>query len=165
MVVSNTRPDIATASVLHRLDQALALIERFAPHRFERLKLDVTALLIRRFACRGAFYPDLRLCLVELTFLAHSDITPAQVAASIVHEGTHAELAAAAGLPLAPADEERRCRQAEIEFGMAIPDGAAVLARAREALGMADGDVAPTIDWSVARSRVNEADLGGLGSS
>ena len=158
VLLSNTRPDIATTAVLDRLDQALGMVEQFAPARLERLRQDLLALLVRRFPCRAAFYPELKLCLVELTFLAHPDITPAQVAASIVHEGVHAELAATGGPRLAAADEERRCRQAEIDFGLLVPGGEAVVARAREALGMADQEVAPTIDWDLARARVADRD-------
>lgn len=162
ILVSNLRPDIATDAVLARLDAALALIERYAPDRWRRLHLDLNAILVRRFPCRGAFYHDLRLCLVELTFLAHPDISAAQVAASIVHEGVHAEIAHLGAAGLTPADEERRCRLAEIEFGLALPDGGPVVQRARDALGLADDEVAPTIDWNLARARMAERDRDAL---
>lgn len=162
VLVSNLRPDISTDAVLARLDKALELIERYAPERWDRMRLDLNALLVRRFPCRAAFYHELRLCLVELTFLAHPDITAAQVAASIVHEGVHAEYARAASAGLSPADEERRCRLAEIEFGLVVPDGEAVVQRAQAALGLADEEVAPTIDWGLARSRVAERDRDAL---
>ena len=41
VVVENTRPDIGTADVLERLDEALALIEQYAPSRFRHLQRDV----------------------------------------------------------------------------------------------------------------------------
>ena len=161
ILVHNARPDISTAAALDRLDQALGLIERYAPNRMVRLRDDFTAILVRRYPCRAAYYPDLAVCLIELTFLVHPDITPAQVGASIVHEAVHAQLGAAGirdGTKAAAADEERRCREAEIEFGLAVPDGAAVVERAREAMGLADEEVAPTIDWRLAAERVAEAD-------
>ena len=37
VVVENSRPDIATADVLERLDEALALLERYAPARLRHL--------------------------------------------------------------------------------------------------------------------------------
>lgn len=161
VLVHNARPDISTAAALDRLDQALGLIERYAPDRLTRLREDFTAILVRRYPCRAAYYPDLGVCLIELTFLVHPDITPAQVGASIVHEAVHARLGAAGirdGSKAAAADEERRCREAEIEFGLAVPSGEAVVERARAALGLADEEVAPTIDWQLAAERVAEVD-------
>lgn len=161
VLVHNGRPDISTAAALDRLDQALTLIERYTPDRMARLRTDFTAILVRRYPCRAAYYPDLGVCLIELTFLVHPDITPAQVGASIVHEGVHAELGAAGirdGTKAAAADEERRCREAEIAFGLLVPDGDAVVERARAALGLEDEEVAPTIDWQLAAERVAEAD-------
>ena len=162
VLVHNARPDISTAAALDRLDQALGLIERYAPDRLARLREDFTAILVRRYPCRAAYYPDLGVCLIELTFLVHPDITPAQVGASIVHEAVHARLGAAGirdGSKAAAADEERRCREAEIEFGLAVPGGGeAVVERARAALGLADEEVAPTIDWQLAAERVAEVD-------
>lgn len=161
VLVHNSRPDIATADALARLDDALALIERHAPERFATVKEDFSAILVRRYPCRAAFYPDLGVCLIELTFLVHPDISAAQVAASIVHEAMHAECRAAGirdGSRAAAAAEERRCRQAEIEFGLAVPGGEAVVERARAALELADQDVAPEIDWRLAAARVAEVD-------
>ncbi len=161
VLVHNARPDISTAAALDRLDQALGLIERYAPDRLARLREDFTAILVRRYPCRAAYYPDLGVCLIELTFLVHPDITLAQVGASIVHEAVHARLGAAGirdGSKAAAADEERRCREAEIEFGLAVPGGEAVVERARAALGLADEEVAPTIDWQLAAERVAEVD-------
>ena len=161
VLVHNARADISTTTALDRLDQALGLIEQYAPKRFARLGKDFTAILVRRYPCRAAYYPELGVCLIELTFLVHPDITAGQVAASIVHEGVHAELGAAGikdGRKAAAADEERQCRLAEIEFGLAIPDGQAVVERARAAMDLADDEVAPTIDWRLAAERVAEAD-------
>ncbi|MGE0556527.1 MAG: hypothetical protein AB7R55_24135 [Gemmatimonadales bacterium] len=161
VLVHNSRPDVATADALARLDDALALIERHAPERFATVATDFSAILVRRYPCRAAFYPDLGVCLIELTFLVHPDISAAQVAASIVHEAVHAECRARGirdGSRAAAAAEERRCREAEIEFGLAVPGGEAVVERARAALQLADQDVAPEIDWGLAAARVAEID-------
>lgn len=161
VLVHNARPDISTAAALDRLDQALGLIERYLPDRLARLREDFTAILVRRYPCRAAYYPDLGVCLIELTFLVHPDITPAQVGASIVHEAVHARLGAAGireGSQVAAAEEERLCRQAEVEFGLAVPGGEAVVERARAALSLADEEVAPAIDWQLAAQRVAEVD-------
>ena len=172
VVVDNTRPDIATADVVQRLDVALALIERYQPWRLAHLRRDLDHIRVLRYACRGAYFPEQRACMVELTFLARRDIGAATVASTIVHEGMHARIqrysaigtrqaAARAGLR-APdrAREERICRRAELEFGQALPPdiGAPVVARALESLELVDDDVAPTIDWQLASQRVADAD-------
>ena len=161
VLVHNSRPDISTKAALARLDEALGLIERHTPERFARLREDFAAILVRRYPCRAAYYPELRVCLIELTFLVHPEITAAQVGASIVHEAVHAQHGAAGtreASRTAAADEERLCRHAEIEFGLAVPGGEAVVERARAALGLADDEVAPVIDWNLAAERVAEAD-------
>jgi hypothetical protein len=157
VVVQNTRDDIATADVLERLADALELIERHQPWRLTHLRHDLNEFLIVRYPCRGAFFPDTRTCMTELTFLARRDITPAPVAASILHEGMHARVHA---MHLHPASrniarEERICRRAELEFGYALPPelGQPVIERAAASLELADEEVAPTIDWAEAQRR------------
>ena len=166
VVVENSRPDITTHDVLRRLDEALALIERYQPWRLRHLRRDLRQFLIVRYPCRGAYFPDERTCMTELTFLARRDITAAPVASSIIHEGIHARVDRM-GVRRADRDrarEERLCRRAELEFGLALPDelGAPVVARARESLALADQDVAPTIDWAEATRRQNAVDRAAL---
>jgi hypothetical protein len=162
VAVENTRPDIATSVVVARLDEALGLIERSQPWRLAHLRRDLSHFRIMRFPCRGAFFPDSRTCMTELTFLARTDITAAPVAASIVHEGMHARIHAMRLRPesLDRAREERICRRAELQFGMALsPElGAPVVERARASLELADEEVAPEIDWELAQRRQDAAD-------
>jgi hypothetical protein len=157
VVVENTRPDIATADVLARLDEALALIERYQPWRLRHLRRDLAQFWIVRYPCRGAYLPAERTCMTELTFLARRDITAAPVASSILHEGVHARVhqMGVRRSPLTLAREERLCRTAELDFGLALPPelGAPVVERARASLELGDGEVAPTIDWEVAGQR------------
>jgi hypothetical protein len=158
--LTNTRPDIDSRDVLERLGQALDLIARHAPPRFRRLRRDIRGFVVRRFPCRGAFFPHTGECLVELTFTVNPRHTLAEIAASIVHEATHARIAARFGpLPRScRAREERLCRQAELEFGLVVPEGAAVVERARQALSMTDRDVAPVVDWTEGARRVADVD-------
>lgn len=166
VVVNNSREDIATADVLTRLDEALALIESYQPWRFHHLRRDVAEFRVMRYACRGAYFPAERACLTELTFLARRDITAAPVASSILHEGVHARVdnfVLRLGVPSRPRDrarEERLCREAELSFGHALPPelGAPVIERARQSLELSDVEVAPVIDWSVAQRRIDEID-------
>jgi hypothetical protein len=155
----NTRPDIDSELVFRRLDTALGLIERYQPNTFAQIKRDFTRIHVARFPCRGAFFPDSRTCLTELTFIVNPEFTEAQVASSIVHEGMHARVhALEESDPTQRPDEERLCRQAELEFGMAVPNGEAIVQRARESLALGDDDVAPVIDWQQAQQAIANAD-------
>ena len=160
----NTRPDIDDEDVFRRLDAALELIERYQPWHFRRMHRDFAGIQIRRFPCRGAFFPDTRLCLVELTFVVNRDFTPTQVAATILHEAMHARLdnAGVRYESTSAAKHERFCRRAEVEFGMVAPDGGPVVERALASLASADEEVAPVIDWELAGRRVAEADIHAL---
>jgi hypothetical protein len=161
VVVENTRPDIATPDVLARLDEALALIERYQPWRLRHLQRDLRQISVVRFPCRGAYLPAERTCITELTFLARRDITAAPVASSIIHEGMHAR---AHNMGVRPdrdiAHEERICRRAELAFGLSLPRelGGPVVERAVASLQLDDSDVAPTIDWSEAMRRQTAID-------
>jgi hypothetical protein len=160
----NTRPDIDSEDVFARLDAALGLIERYQPSHFRRMHRDFARIQVRRFPCRGAYFPDTRICLVELTFVVNREFTPTQVAATILHEAMHARLdnAGVKYDPAGAAKHERFCRRAEVEFGMIAPDGAPVVERALASLASADDEVAPIIDWELAGRRVDAADLSAL---
>jgi hypothetical protein len=158
--VTNTRPDIDTRQVLIRLAEALDLIASAVPRLYRRMRQDLAGLVVERFPCRGAFFPRERECLVELTFTVNPAHGISEIAASIVHEATHARVAHRCGpLPetLRPR-EERLCRRAELEFGLAIPDGEVVVARARRSLELADEEVAPAVDWQEAARRIAAVD-------
>jgi hypothetical protein len=160
VTVTNTRPDIDTAQVIARLDRTLALIERYTPHYFRHLEKDFAFIDVRRFACRGAYFPEIRACLVELTFTVNPEFSDAEVAATILHEGMHARLHRL-GFPLEMEDracQERFCRRAEIEFGQLVPNGERVLARAEWTADLSDEDVAPVIDPILAAQRIAEVD-------
>ena len=162
VVVENTRPDIETAVVIARLDQALDLIEQHQPWRLTHLRRDIAQFWIVRYPCRGAYFPGTRTCMTELTFLARTDITAAPIASSIIHEGMHARTYQMGIRPEshnAPR-EERICRRAELEFGLALPSelGAPVIERARQSLELSDGGVAPHIDWAEAQRRQDAID-------
>jgi hypothetical protein len=165
VLVENSRPDISTPAVLERLDEALTLIEKYQPARFRHLQRDLREIWVARFPCRGAYFPEGRRCLTELTFLARRDISAAVVASSILHEGVHARVdrfrERFGAHPLRdPAREERLCRKAELVFGYALPSdlGEPVVQRAQASLALADSDVAPAIDWELARARQEAVD-------
>lgn|SRR5574337_577762 len=158
VAVVNTRPDIRSADVFDRLDQALGLIERYVPHHFRRLHRDFAGILVERRAYRGAWLIVERLCMIELTFAVNPDFAPAQIAATILHEAMHARLhAAGVALDESPR-QERFCRRAEIEFGALVPGGEPIVARARAALALRDEEIAPLIDPALAARRVAAVD-------
>jgi hypothetical protein len=162
--VVNTRPDIDTEQVFRRADAVLALVERYQPWRVSHLRRDLARILVKRFACRGAYFPGERTCLLELTFMANPSFSDAQVAATLVHEGMHARLDRFCdyfGVPPFPhqrSRHERICRRAELEWGLAVPDGSLVVQRALESLALDDEDVAPEVDWREAARRVAQID-------
>jgi hypothetical protein len=162
VVVDNTRPDIRTEDVLTRLDESLALIERYQPWRLAHLRRDLKHIRVMRFPTRGAYFPEHRACMVELTFLNRRDIGPATIASTIIHEGMHARVHRM-GVSMDNRDrahEERICRRAELEFGQSLPAdiGAPVVERAWASLQLDDQGVAPDIDWAEAMRRQNEID-------
>lgn len=167
VIVENTRADIDTGRVLQRLDESLELIERYQPWRLAHLRRDLRRINVKRFPCRGAYFPLERSVVTELTFLARTDIGPATVASSIVHEGIHARVSEMGVSPENRdlAREERLCRRAELEFGLALPPdiGAPVVERARASLALEDYEVAPAIDWGEALARQAAVDRGELG--
>ncbi|HEU4830426.1 MAG TPA: hypothetical protein VFT04_14625 [Gemmatimonadales bacterium] len=156
--VVNTRPDVDTGDVFQRLDAALGLIETHTPHYFRHIRRDFAGLQVERYACRGAYFPVQRICLVELTFIVNRGFSLAQVASTIVHEGMHARLHARGIEAESRAREERFCRRAEIEFGSLAPGGEPVVERALAAMAGSDDEVAPVIDPVLARRRIAEVD-------
>jgi len=160
VVVHNTRPDISTDAVLARIDGALGMLEQYAPSHLRRMRRDFAEIISQRFACRGAYFPAERRCLVELTFTVNPEFTLAQVASVILHEAMHARIHAM-GIRterVTRAREERFCRRAEIEFGRVAPGGEPVVERALGAIAMEDEEVAPEVDWALAQRRIAEVD-------
>lgn len=164
VLVENTRPDIETRDVITRLEAALALIERYLPHHFRHLRRDFDHIIVKRFACRGAYFYEQRACLVELTFCVNPDFSDAERAATILHEAMHARLHAL-GFPMEFEDrarQERFCRRAEIEFGRLVPNGEKVVARAEWTSDLSDEEVAPTMDPEISAQRIAEVDRAAL---
>ena len=177
VVVANPKQLVPTAAAVERLDEALALIETYQPWRLAHLRRDLKQITVMRYACRGAYFPEHRACMVELTFLGRRDIGAETVASTVVHEGMHARVHGFRSWVLGGGDqhlmsntqhptpnsrarEERLCRRAELEFGQSLPPeiAAPVVERALASLALADEDVAPEIDWNEAQRRIDEVD-------
>ena len=162
--VVNTRPDIDSERVFRRAESVLALVRTYQPWRVAHLARDLTGIVVRRFPSRGAYFSETRSCLLELTFMANEQFSDAQVAACLVHEGTHARLDrlteqfGVMSFAEAPARHERICRRAELSFGLVVPDGGPVVERALASLALTDDEVAPAIDWREAARRTDAVD-------
>ena len=148
--------------MLRRLDESLALIETHQPWRLAHMRRDLNGFIVMRYACRGAFFPDQRVCMTELTFLARTDITRGACGCVDFARGD-ARAGARDGRRDESRDrarEERICRRAELDFGLA-PSARARGARrgtGRASLQLEDNDVAPTIDWAEAKRRQDAID-------
>jgi hypothetical protein len=107
------------------------------------MQRDFGRIFIRQNTGCRAMFDAARSCVLDTYFVAA--FTPEQVASSIVHESVHARLRRDGRA--VPAEliawEERLCRRAELGFGLRVPDGGAVVERARNALALSDADVAP----------------------
>jgi hypothetical protein len=160
VMLENTRPDISDEDVFARMDDVLALIERYAPANLRRLRKDIAGIDVKRFACRGAFFGETRRILTELTFIVNRDFTLAEIASSMLHEGVHARVHAAGVFRTAAslAKEEWLCRATELWWGRTVPGGERVVERALATLSLEDQDVAPVVDWAEAARRVSEVD-------
>jgi hypothetical protein len=162
--VLNTRDDISTERVFRRAEAVMARVRQYQPWRLAHIRRDIAGIVVMRYACRAAYFPEQRLCMLELTFMANEQFSDSQVAASFVHEGMHARLDRLATrygvtpFAEAPARHERICRRAELDFGLAVPDGGPVVQRAVESMRLADEEVAPAIEWQEAGRRVAEVD-------
>jgi hypothetical protein len=162
--VLNTRDDVSTERVFRRAEAVIERVRQYQPWRLAHIRRDIAGIVVMRYACRAAYFPDRRVCMLELTFMANESFSDSQVAASFVHEGMHARLdrlSAKYGVtPFAEARarHERICRRAELDFGLAVPDGAPVVQRAVESMRLADEEVAPAIEWGEAERRIAEVD-------
>ena len=162
--VLNTREDISTERVFQRAEAVIRRVQQYQPWRLAHIRRDIAGIVVMRYACRAAYFPDGKVCMLELTFMANEQFSDSQVAASFVHEGMHARLDrlsekyGVTPFAQARARHERICRRAELDFGLAVPDGAPVVQRAIESIQLADEEVAPAIEWGEASRRIAEVD-------
>ena len=162
--VLNTRDDVSTERVFRRAEAVIGRVRQYQPWRLAHIRRDIAGIIVMRYACRAAYFPDQRLVMLELTFMANEQFSDSQVAASLVHEGMHARLDrlsekyGVTPFAQARARHERICRRAELDFGLAVPDGGPVVQRAVESMRLADEDVAPAIEWGEAERRIAAVD-------
>lgn len=141
--VMNDHLHASTEAMFDKVAAALDLVAEVRPWRIGAMQRDFSRIFVRQNTGVRAMFDLERSCVLDTYFVAK--FAPAQVASSIVHEGVHARLRR--GGRTMPADliawEERLCRRAELGFGLRVPEGEAVVERARSALALSDADVAP----------------------
>jgi hypothetical protein len=143
---------LKTSDLWPKLQAALDLIAGHHPVWIRRMQRMNNSVNIRRIPGTRARLIENHKTILDPYLLA--DFSPAQIAASIVHEATHARLRFY-GVEFRRetlAKEERMCRRAELRFGKRLQqagiEGAqAVIARAATALAAKDEEVGVMIDW------------------
>jgi hypothetical protein len=149
----------STDELFDKMEAALGLVAHHTPWRLSAMRRDFTRIYLLRQDGVRALLDTEGVCRLDTYFVA--TFTAEQVASSVVHEGVHARLRR--GGRRVPRDliawEERLCRRAELGFGLRLPNGDAVVERARASLALDDHDVAPLAgDIQLRRRRPRGAD-------
>jgi hypothetical protein len=155
-----------TAELWPKLHAALDLIAEYAPTWLRRMRKIKNSIHVRRIPGTRARLVAGQFTLLDPYLLVN--FQPAEIAASIIHEATHALLHSYGFTynPEAPAREERACRASEVRFGRQLlranVEGAQkVLDRAESLLKAPDEHVGVVIDADELRAigiitRINE---------
>jgi hypothetical protein len=130
--------------ILCRLEAALLLIKRYDRVRYDRLIRDLQRIWVLLMPAGLAnFTPTIHACEIDTRYCLAATTTPELIAATIVHEATHARLWRC-GYRY---EEERRprieeiCLRREIAFAAKLPNGDAVRDMAERTLTLcATGD-------------------------
>jgi len=118
-----------------RVANALALIGTHDPNRMRRIQRDLSAILVWPLVSPGAgaeYHPTERVCALYSKDI--KDKHSALVALSIVHEATHARLAAIAVTWENIARIEAICLRQELAFAERLPGGERLVAHLAEKL-------------------------------
>jgi hypothetical protein len=125
----------AAAPEIARVADALELIEREDPRRFARIVHDARrVVLIPAAGSAGEYWHHFRAIVLDVGHVRAAE--PVALAATIIHEATHARIKRA-GIPSPPALRERielRCVAEEISFVTKFPGSDGFVQRAGERL-------------------------------
>jgi len=125
-----------TALIQARLTDALGLLQRFAPIRYTHLRRDLPRILVGVTNRTAECLARVGICLVAFDYVVHPATTPARLALTLVHEGTHARLDRA-GFEYRLEQRhriERLCVTAEVVVARRLPDSESLLPRLDEKL-------------------------------
>jgi hypothetical protein len=119
--------------VLERVDEALRLLKKHDVHRYNRIRRDLSRIWVRLLTDgQGCFNAALRACELNTRFVLDNRTSPKEIAATIVHEGTHARIDQC-GVPYQRELRHRievACFRQEVAFSSRLPDGAGIRERA-----------------------------------
>jgi hypothetical protein len=122
---------------LGRVEEALRLIKIYDRVRYDRLIRDLERVWVRPLPGPvGAFSYSLGACLLDQRFVLAETSLPEMIAATIVHEATHARLLRC-GIGYEEnlrARVEAVCLRRELAFAAKLPDGQQVREQAERAL-------------------------------
>jgi hypothetical protein len=123
--------------ILRRVEEALHLIRAHDQLRYNRLKRDLERVWVRDIVgAIGSFNKSMRACTLDREFVVAEGLCPELIAATIVHEATHARLDRC-GIDY---KEELRsrieavCFRRELAFAAKLPNGERVRATATRSL-------------------------------
>jgi hypothetical protein len=138
-----TMDDAGQASAsFEQVEEALHLIRDHAPRLYGRLRCDLELIWVRVLpGPLGGYNHALRACLLDARFVLDHTRPCSLIAASIVHEGTHARLRRCGIDYREPIRNrvEAVCVRAEMDFAARLPDGAAVRTAAEGRLRIPTG--------------------------
>jgi hypothetical protein len=123
--------------IFRRVEEALHLIKEYDRLRYGRLLRDIERVWVLTIPEASANYNrSLRACQLSTRFILAEESVPEVIAATIVHEATHARLTKR-GIEYREADRprvEKVCVRRELAFAEKLPNGQAIREQAERAL-------------------------------
>jgi hypothetical protein len=123
--------------ILRRVEEALLVIERHDPLRYERLVRDLERIWVRDLpGAVGTFDRAFQACSLDMEYVRAETTLTESIAAVIVHEATHARLERCGigyGEKLRPRIEAI-CFRRELAFAAKLPNGGQVKQQAEHSL-------------------------------
>jgi hypothetical protein len=127
--------------LLSKVVSAVQLLATHDRRRFNRIRRDLKRVLVYWIpGSWGRYFAPLDMCLLDAAFVADSATTHELLAATIVHEATHARLTKC-GIGYDPSIQprvERLCLQAELDFAAKLPNAQGVREVAEASLAAPD---------------------------
>jgi hypothetical protein len=125
--------------ILRRIEEALLLIKRYDRVRYDRLLRDLERVWVLLLPSSAAsFEYRIYTCEIDTRYCVAETTTPELLAATIVHEATHARLWRR-GIRYEEAQRpriEEICMRREIAFAAKLPNGEAVRDKAEQTLAL-----------------------------
>jgi hypothetical protein len=125
--------------MFRKVDESLNHISQYDPRRYRQICRDVKRIwIIDVPPYRGQWQDELKICNLDRKYLCSTDVLPAEIASTIVHEATHARLSRY-GIEYTPDLRmriEHVCFRSEITFARRLPDGGELIKDAEARLGI-----------------------------